>query len=353
MDSRCEEVFSPTGAFNINIAIDVKEREKSEYSQSLHRIRMQSTRALPSKHPNKRKRTPFRWHGSRSQFLQTSELPYTRCARVAWMRPDSTNSSGFVRSMRYGSTCVCASTPSHLLFEWYSLLPWRRDLLDSIFLSVVPSQKGSGGCKETEEIVCMRTSVSVCVCECRRLVEIDIREVSMFRQLNVRAPSMSMAPFDWESKLFPSRLVRQRTAGSILDAIFFLLSHRSSSMIRLNFRIEKWHESECNLTILSKQYYRLNVDQSNGVCAKTTKRKKKEGEAGHTLSHRLCDGRGRAQKSVSNARMNRWPRWPTHRCCATTANRAELRITVVDAWHGRRSESQRQTVRLFVCRVFH
>lgn len=60
MDSRCEEVFSPTGAFNINIAIDVKEREKSEYSQSLHRIRMQSTRALPSKHPNKRKRTPFR-----------------------------------------------------------------------------------------------------------------------------------------------------------------------------------------------------------------------------------------------------------------------------------------------------
>lgn len=109
--------------------------------------------------------------------------------------------------------------------------------------------------------------VCLCVCEktdeivCWRLVEIDIREVSMLRQLYIW---MSMAPFDWKSKIVSISFDWQRTTSSIFIVIFSF-SDPCIDGIPIEFPHRRRHKTECNLTILSKQYFRLDVDQSNDI----------------------------------------------------------------------------------------
>lgn len=119
----------PTGAFNHSpFADDVKVgknpaiRNDACEQRGLLGISYASATlsTLPSKHLNKRKRTPFRWHGFRLQlFLRTHEFSNVFCVAFGfgWLQQDSANSFGFVRCELVPHVCGVVCPPSHLVFR--------------------------------------------------------------------------------------------------------------------------------------------------------------------------------------------------------------------------------------------
>lgn len=186
---------------------DVKVRKKS--TNRMHASEQRgllgisyASATLPFEHLNERERTgsiAVTWLSFATIFAEHMNFPSVFSMLSVgfgfdWLQQDSANSFSFVRcesGPHVSAMCVCLCVfvflPSHLVFRWcYSLLPLPKRFIRFDFsLALVPGNCVSA--EETDEIVC------------RRLVEIDMKEVSVFRQLYAIV-GMSMAPFDWKKK---------------------------------------------------------------------------------------------------------------------------------------------------------
>lgn len=170
MDFLAYRWYFPTGAFKpLPFGVDVKVRKNPTIRRHACQQRGFIENFLCKRHaPRYRSNISInvnvhhsRWYGFRSPlFSQTHEFFiffFLLCVAFGfgWLQQDSTNSFGFVRCEMVAHVCVCVSVAalSHLVFRsCYSLLPWRRDLLDSIFLWC--------SCRE---IVCLRGNWWDCV----------------------------------------------------------------------------------------------------------------------------------------------------------------------------------------------
>lgn len=248
----------------INIAIDVKkEKEKNTKCQIFTSVQRRTKTFIgnlvckqpPSVHLNKRERTLFRWRelsftifANKCIFNSAFCLPLTRagCDKIPHILQ--------LRSQRCHMcvlcVCVCAipfAVPFVLFVFAMAMRFIRFDFSLHFRVGMEMAVSVRARCEETDEIVC------------RRLVEIDIREVSMFRQLYVDVDGT----FRLKIQIVSISFVRQPYYRFRFKSWFlfpFVLRR-----VPIEFPRRQWHGCECNLTILSKQYYRLDVDQSNGT----------------------------------------------------------------------------------------
>lgn len=192
----------------------------------------------------------------RSLFLQTSAFSIVLFGCFS-LELAATRFRTFFSFVHSGATCVfcvCVCVPAipfavpFVLFVFAMAMRFIRfDFSLHFRVGMEMAMNVRARCEETDEIVC------------RRLVEIDIREVSMFRQLYVNVDGT----FRLKIQIVSISFVRQPyyRFGLCLGFLFPFVLRR----VPIEFPHRKWHGSECNLTILSKQYYRLDVDQSNGT----------------------------------------------------------------------------------------